>query len=289
MLNNYIVAAVTPFKNNKLDIKSFEKYMYRLIGQGGISGIVVCGSTGESLSMSIHEKVELIKTASKINDGRVKVLAGVIDPITSNCLELIKKTEEFVDGFLCICPFYIKPSQEQIYSHFKILSENTARDIVLYNNPGRVGTSIVLDTLKRLCELNNVVAIKECAADLSRFLWRSLVKNGFSFLSGNDDCACSAIAMGAHGIVSVSANIAPDLCVKMYNAFKTNNIERFELLRDTLTPLHELMFMEPSPAPVKYALSKLGLISDELRLPLSQISDALRDKIDSYMKKIGLI
>ncbi len=289
MINGYIAAVVTPFKNGKLDIKSFEKYIDYIV-HSGVSGMVVVGSTGESLSLSMAEKVELVKVASRINQGKIKLLAGTIDASTDNCVEMIKSTEKDVDGYLCICPFYIKPSQEQIYNHFKTLSNATSRDIVLYNNPGRVGTSIGLETFKKSCALKNVVAIKECAGDLSRFtLWRSEVKDSFVFLTGNDDSACGALAMGADGVVSVSANVAPELCAKMYTAFKNNDTERLNILRDTLAPLHSLMFAEPSPAPAKYALSRLGYMSEELRAPLAPISQDLRNSIDMFLEKVGLI
>ena len=289
MIGGYIAAVVTPFKDGKVDIESFEKYMNYMVSSG-ISGMVVCGSTGESLSLTMQEKVELVKIASRINSNRTQLFAGVIDASTQNCLELVKNTEEYVDGFLCICPFYVKPSQEQIYSHFKKISETTSKNLILYNNPSRVGTDINLDTFKRASELKNVVAIKECSSDLSRFsMWRSEVKKDFAFLTGNDDSACGAIAMGAHGVISVSANVVPELCMKMFNSFRNQDVERFSALRDMLAPLHKLMFTEPSPAPVKYALSKLGIMSDELREPLTSISSDLRAKIDDVLRKIGLI
>lgn len=289
MIGGYIAAVVTPFKDGKVDIESFEKYMNYMVSSG-ISGMVVCGSTGESLSLTMQEKVELVKIASRINSNRTQLFAGVIDASTQNCLELVKNTEEYVDGFLCICPFYVKPSQEQIYNHFKKISETTSKNLILYNNPSRVGTDINLDTFKRASELKNVVAIKECSSDLSRFsMWRSEVKKDFAFLTGNDDSACGAIAMGAHGVISVSANVVPELCMKMFNSFRNQDVERFSALRDMLAPLHKLMFTEPSPAPVKYALSKLGIMSDELREPLTSISSDLRAKIDDVLRKIGLI
>jgi 4-hydroxy-tetrahydrodipicolinate synthase len=288
MLKGYTAAVVTPFKSEKIDMAAFKKYINYIINSG-VSGIVVCGSTGESLSLSISERVELIKIASKINKGKIKLIGGVIDSATDNCTELLRKTEEYVDSFLCICPFYIKPSQQQIYDHFKKLNDSTKRGIILYNNPGRVGISIGWDAFRKLCDLNNIVAIKECASDLTRFsLWRPMVKENFLFLSGNDDIACGALAMGAHGVISVTANVTPGLCVGMYDAFRKNDIKKFGMLRDKLAPLHELMFAEPSPAPVKYALNKLELISDELRSPLSPITAELRRKIDVLMDKLEI-
>ncbi|MDR0631843.1 MAG: 4-hydroxy-tetrahydrodipicolinate synthase [Holosporaceae bacterium] len=289
MLGGYMVAVVTPFKNGKIDVAAFEKYIDHMVNSG-VSGIVVCGSTGESLSLSMQEKTELMGIASSINNGRIRLIGGVISSTTDDCVELIKQTEKYVENFLCICPFYVKPSPQQIYYHFEKLSDATSRGIILYNNPGRVGVNINFDTFRKLCDLKNIVAVKECAPDLSRFsLWRSEVKEDFSFLIGNDDVACGALAMGARGVISVSANVAPILCVKMYNAFMQNNLEEFGVLRDSLAPLHELMFAEPSPAPTKYALSRLGIISNELRRPLLPIGVELQTKIDDLMCRLELI
>jgi 4-hydroxy-tetrahydrodipicolinate synthase len=287
MLNGYIAAVVTPFKDGKIDIRAFEKYVYHLIGSG-ISGMVICGSTGESLSLSDDEKIELIRSAAAVNRGKITLIGGAIYPTTDGCLDFINKAKEYVNAFLCTCPFYIKPSQQQVYDFFKKLNDSTSRGIIIYNNPVRVGTDIGIDIFRKLCELENIIGIKECSLDLSRFaVWRLLTKKKFSFLSGNDNTACAALAMGATGVISVSANVAPELCTRMYNAFRQNNLESFFVLRDTLMPIHELMFAEPSPAPVKYALSKLGLISNELRAPLAPASLKLQAEIDQAVKGIS--
>ncbi|MDR3187175.1 MAG: 4-hydroxy-tetrahydrodipicolinate synthase [Holosporaceae bacterium] len=288
MLNGYVAAAVTPFKSGKLDLAAFEKYIHHLSIQG-ISGVVVCGSTGEALALSLQEKIELLRVASKLIDGRVKIICGVIDPITANCLELIKKVEKFADYFLCISPFYIKPSSDQIFQHFRILGENTRKEIIIYNNPGRVGREIDFDTLKKLYHLPNITAVKECSTNLSRYAHEYMrMKEKFSFLAGNDEMVCAALAMGADGAISASVNVATDLCMKMYKAFQQKDMERFGILRDTLAPLHELMFAEPSPAPVKYLLSKWGFMQNELRAPLTPITKALEERIDACAERIGL-
>ncbi len=287
MFNGYIVAVVSPFQNNQLDLKSFEQYIKWLVNTG-ISGVVVGGSTGESLSLTLEEYTSLIKLSSEIIDKKIKLIGGVISSSTDYSLSLINSAEKYVDGFLCICPFYIKPTQKQIINHFQKISENTSKSIILYNNPSRVGTSIDEQAFYELAQINNVVAIKECSNDLSRFsVWRKNIKTNFDFLSGNDDSACGALAMGASGVISVSANICPKLCVKAYKSFKEGNICDFEKYRDMLAPLHKLMFSEPSPAPIKYALSKIGLMSEEVRAPLSVISSSLKAKIDNYMNMIS--
>lgn len=253
-------------------------------------GVVVCGSTGESLSLTIQEQADLIKVANKVISGRIKLIGGVICSSTEICLNLMKNSEEYVDGFLCICPFYIKPSQEQIVSHFSKLNANTSKPIILYNNPKRVGTSIEKKAFDSLVRLENILAIKECSYDLSRFtLWRRGVTKDFDFLTGNDDSAFGALAMGAVGVISVSANVCPQLCVLAYNAFMNGDMRNFSRLRDVLAVLHSLMFAEPSPAPAKYALNRLDMMSAEVREPLTPISVDLRRKIDEFLDKIGEI
>lgn len=289
MFNGYFAAVVTPFNDYKVDFSAFEKYIDFLINSG-ISGIVVCGTTGESTAMSHDEKLSLIKKAEEINSKRVKLIAGIMDPITETCVNFVKETEHLVDGFLSICPYYIRPSQNQMFDHFKCISESTDKSIIIYNVPHRTGVTLAFDTFKRLCDFKNIVGIKDCTADLSVFTrWRKEIGNHISFLSGNDDTACAAIAMGASGVISVTANIAPKMCAEMYNAFKNSDLKTFFELRDALVLIHDLMFVEPSPAPVKYALSKIGLVKNELRKPLSVISEKVQQKIDAVMNDLNLM
>lgn len=287
MLKGYVVALVTPFSSaGEVDLNSFEKYVDYIVSSG-VEGIVVCGSTGESLSLSNSEKISLVKCASNIAKSKVKVIGGIIDSVTERSVSLIHSLEDYVEAFLCICPYYIKPSQNQLYNHFKMCAAATSKDIILYNNPGRTSVDLQYDTFNRLRELKNITAIKECSLDLSRFVfWKR--NDDFSFLTGNDDMACSAFAMGAVGVVSVTANVAPKKCVELYDSWKARDMSRFSKIRDELAVLHRLMFTEPSPAPTKYALHKMGLMENQLRLPLTPISSELAAKIDSEFHKLGL-
>ena len=292
MFKGYIAAVVTPFRGSKIDFESFGRYIEWLSGSG-VSGIVVCGSTGESLALTSQEQKDLIEFASKVVSRtfvskKIKLIGGVISPSTDVCLKLMKNSEEYVDGFLCICPPYIKPTQLQIVEHFSKLSTSTSKPIILYNNPARVGTSIGREAFDSLVSLDNIVAIKECDNNLSRFtLWRKDLNRDFDFLTGNDDSAFGALAMGAVGVISVSANVCPQLCVSAYDSFVRGDMGAFSKYRDTLASLHSLMFAEPSPAPAKYALKKLGIIvSEEVREPLTPISADLKRKIDEFLEKI---
>lgn len=290
MLSGCIVATVTPFDDGKVNVRAFEKYI-SFLANSKIAGIVVCGSTGEPLSLTLEEKLGLISAARRVisKNGDIKLFAGVIDASTERCVDFIKKAEDSVDGFLTICPFYVKPSASQIYAHFKQISESTERSIILYDNPGRVGTAMELATVKKLSALKNVVGIKECSSDLSVFVtWRTAMRDDFALLSGNDDTAAAAVAMGASGMVSVVANVVPDLCVAMLAAYRQNNLERFAVVRDALQPLAKLMFAEPSPGPVKYTLSKMGFVKNELRMPMSPIGSSLCTKIDKIMRDMNL-
>ncbi len=283
MFKGYIAAVVTPFKNGEVDVSAFENYISWLV-DSGVSGIVVCGSTGESLTLTREEQKELICTANKVVAGRVKLIGGVIASSTEKCLALIRNSEQYVDGFLCICPFYVKPTQDQLILHFSRLNEITSKPIILYNNPSRVGVSICKKAFDIITKLEHVVAIKECACDLSRFaLWRMDVDKDFDFLTGNDDSAFGALAMGAKGVVSVTANVCPKLCVEAYNAFMKGDREVFEQCRDKLAVITSLMFAEPSPAPAKYVLSRLGIMSEEVRAPLTPITLELKSKIDEII------
>jgi 4-hydroxy-tetrahydrodipicolinate synthase len=289
MLKGYIPAVVTPFRGGKIDFEALEKYICHIVHDCGISRIVVCGSTGESLSLSPEEKVELIRVAKGACNSAAKVITGVISPITEDCKTFMKAVEDVSDEFLCICPFYIRPSQEQIHNHFKELSKSTDRKIILYNNPGRVGTSINIDTYKKLAEINNVVATKECDPDVSIF---STLKQGVGdkliALSGNDDTACQALELGAAGVISVTAGVAPKLCLKMFEAINRGDVTEFGVMRDLLSPLHSLLFAEPSPAPVKYVLNKLGFMQNELRMPLNVIGHELMRRLDEFIEKATL-
>ncbi len=287
MFRGYIAAVVTPFKDGGIDFESFGRQIGWL-SDSGIFGIVVCGSTGESLALTPQEQKGLIKFASKVISKKIRLIGGVISPSTESCLKLMKNSEEYVDGFLCICPPYIKPTQAQIVSHFSRLSRSTSKPIILYNNPSRVGTSIEREAFDSLVNLGNIAAIKECSRDLSRFtVWRKDLKRDFDFLTGNDDTAFGALAMGAVGVISVSANVCPRLCVSAYDSFTSGDMSAFEKYRDDLATLTSLMFAEPSPAPAKYALSRLRILaSEEVREPLTPISADLRKKIDRFLEKV---
>lgn len=287
MINGYIAALATPFNESReIDFASFEKYIAFLCDKG-ISGVVVCGSTGESLSLSLDEKIILMRFAREIVPANVTLIGGVIESCTNNGIALMRKVEQYVDEFLCICPYYVKPTQEQLIHHFAEYSHATGRNIIVYNNPGRTAVDLQRNTLDAIMAMPNIIAIKECSSDLSRFFDMN-TDNNFSFLSGNDDTAHIALLLGAHGVISVSANVAPELCNKLFTAIQNKNVQEIRKINQDLQPLHSLMFKEPSPAPLKYALNKIGLIQNVLRDPLTSISKDLAEKIDAVLMHLGI-
>ncbi len=289
-LKGYIPAIVTPFSGNSVDLQSFKKYVHWLV-ESGVNGIVVCGSTGESINLSFEEKRQLVSTAVDVVNNRVPVIGGIITSTTDEAVKLAKMYEmENVDGLLCVCPYYVKPTQEGVYTHIKYVHESTTLPIILYNNPGRTAFDLSVDTLRKLASLERVVGLKEASSDLSRFLcWRQHVKSDFRFLSGNDDTFCGSLALGAHGTISVTCNVVPDICRDLFAAWENRDFDKFVVLRDKIMNLHNLLFAEPSPAPTKYALSLMGVMKEDVRLPLLPLTDVTKNKIKYELEKLSLI
>lgn len=291
MFHGYIPAVVSPFKENSVDISVFEKYVTWLFASG-MHAVVVCGSTGESIALTQKERNSLIRSAVGLCHNRENVIAGVIGSITDDCVQQAVEFEKCgAHALLCVCPYYVKPSQSGIYDHFRKIHDVTNIPIILYNNPGRTGVDLHLDTIRKLSSLERVVGLKEASNDITRFLlWRQYLKPEFSLLSGNDDSFFGALALGAHGVISVTANIVPDVCNSVYKAWLGRDIVKFERLRDKIKNIHNLLFSEPSPAPLKYALSLIGAINcDSVRSPLSSVSDQLKSKLKQELISLEVI
>jgi 4-hydroxy-tetrahydrodipicolinate synthase len=208
-------------------------------------------------------------------EGRIPIAAGVITTTTRDASQQAKEAEKSgADALLAITPFYIKPSPEGLYNHFYTLHEATSLPIILYNNPGRTGIDLDLNTLEKLMQLPRLMALKEASPHFTRILsWRRHLRSDFSFMAGDDESAPAFLALGGDGIISVTANIAPKLCTELYNAWINADLGTFASIRDRLAPLHRALFMEPNPCPTKYALSVMGIIRDEVRLPLLPVTE----------------
>lgn len=284
MFQGSITAMITPFKDGEIDWKAFDHLVEWQIAQG-THGLVPCGTTGESPTVSHDEHNAIIKRCVDVVKGRIPVLAGTGSNSTKEAVDLtIMAKEAGADGALSVVPYYNKPSQEGMYEHFKAV-ENVGLPIVLYNIPGRSVVALENDTIARLAELDNIVGIKDATGDLARPVdLRRLVGNDFLQLSGCDESVAGFLAQGGHGVISVVSNIAPKESATLVEAWQNGDIATFSKLRDQLNFLSVELFCESSPAPVKYAASKMGLCTDQVRLPILPASAGARARVDAAMK-----
>jgi 4-hydroxy-tetrahydrodipicolinate synthase len=282
-------AIVTPFKNNKIDEKSLEKIVEFQI-KNGVSGIVPCGTTGESPTLSHEEHNLVIELCVKIAKKRIKIMAGTGSNSTDEAVMMTKHAKKVgADSCLVVAPYYNKPVPEGVYQHYKAL-DKCGIPIYVYNVPGRSVINISDENLARIAELKNIVGLKDATGDLARVATlRLLIKKKFSYLSGEDVTAVGFNAMGGNGVISVTSNIAPKMVSDLQKATQKGDYKTALKLQDKLTALHDVMFCETNPIPVKYAASLLGLCSPETRLPLVTPSAAAKAKIAKEMKKLGLI
>lgn len=288
-----ITALVTPFQNGDVDLKAFENFVEWQI-QEGSHGVVPCGTTGESPTLEYDEMkrifdvcVQTVKASGK----KLPVIAGTGTNSTAKTIELSKMAEQRgADALLIVAPYYNKPTQDGLYAHFKAIHDATDLPIVVYNIPGRSIVEITVDTMLRLAELPRIMGLKDATSDTGRTtLIRAKAKDNFAILSGEDAIAGAFLAQGADGCISVASNAAPALCSNFQDAWAKGNLEEFSRLQTLLAPLHKALFVESSPSPVKYALSRLGLSSDEVRLPLLPASAHARKIVDEALAIAGLL
>ncbi|HXP95583.1 MAG TPA: 4-hydroxy-tetrahydrodipicolinate synthase [Telmatospirillum sp.] len=283
-----ITSLVTPFKNGHVDERAFAFLCERQIDRGA-AGLVVCGTTGEASTLDHREQTLLIRLAVETVGGRIPVIAGAGSNSTDTATDLAYQAEWLgADAILCVVPYYNRPTQEGLFQHFRAVQSKTSLPLLLYDVPSRTGARLALGTIARLAELPNIVGIKDASGDLERFVaLRRTLGTDFLLLSGDDATAAAALASGSDGCVSVSANVAPALCAALHRAWADRDVDRFQRLRDLLDALSTALFMESNPIPVKWALARLGLIQDELRLPLTPLSPdcepAVRQALDGIV------
>ncbi|GLR78635.1 4-hydroxy-tetrahydrodipicolinate synthase [Azospirillum oryzae] len=290
MFHGSIVALLTPFKGGKVDEKAFQSFVEWQVAQG-THGLVPCGTTGESPTLSHEEHNRVVELCIEAAGGKVPVMAGTGSNSTDEAIALTRHAKQAgAQAALVVTPYYNKPSQEGLYQHFKAIHDAADLPIFIYNIPGRSVVDMSVATMARLAKLPNIVGVKDATADLSRPS-RLLQEVGPDFiqLSGEDATALAFNAQGGVGCISVTANIAPALCSAMQTAWAKGDLQEAFRLRDVLSPLHDSMFVETSPAPVKFAASLLGLGTDEVRLPLVPASDAARTAVRGAMTKAGLL
>lgn len=276
---------ITPFKDDKIDFKSYKRMIDYYIGKG-INGIIPLGTTGEVPVLSDFEFEEMIENTMEYVNGRVPVYVGIGGNYTANVVKKVKIAEYYdIQGILSVCPYYNKPGQEGIYEHFKKIAEETFLNIVLYNIPYRTGVNIENDTVYKLAEIKNIVGLKDASGDIKQTM--ALLMNppkDFSILTGEDILFYLTLTMGGQGGILASAHLKTELFIDVYNKVKNNDLEAALPIWKKLYEFIPLLFKEPNPAPVKYCLKKQGLIdSPEVRLPLTQISDQLKEKLDRFL------
>lgn len=291
MFRGSIPALVTPFRDEAFDEAAFRDFVEWQIAEGS-HALVPCGTTGESATMSAEEQDRVIRACVDQAKGRVSVIAGCGGNNTASVIELVKAAKAAgANAALVVAPYYNRPNQEGIYAHYKAIVEATDLPIVLYNVPGRTVTDIKPETVARLAEFKSVVAIKDASGDLGRVsAHRQTCGDRFVQFSGNDDMTLGYMAMGGRGAISVTANVAPALCAEFQNACLAGEWAKALELQDRLYPLHHALFTDASPAPVKYALSRVRPdMPSSLRLPMTPASEASRKAVDAALAYAGLI
>jgi len=271
------VALITPFKNNKLDIDAYIKIIHFHINNG-TNGLIPAGTTGESPTLSHDEHQKVIELCIKESNGKNPVIAGTGSNSTEEAVSLTTHAEKVgANAVLVVTPYYNKPTQEGLYQHYKAINDKCGIPIIIYNIPSRSVIDMSVDTMARLFELKNIVGVKDATGDLSRVdTQKKKMGNDFIQLTGNDDNALEFNKRGGVGAISVTANIAPKLCSKFqkYSLSKNEN-EKIEAVKldKILQPVHNAMFIESNPSPVKYAAKLLGMCADDIRLPLVKVTE----------------
>lgn len=285
-----LTALVTPFRDGKVDFEGIARLVDWQIEQG-VDGLVAVGTTGESATLDVDEHVAVISAMVKAAKGRVPVVAGAGGNATSEALVLTKASEDAgADALLHVTPYYNRPSQEGLFRHYDAIARSTKLPIVLYNVPTRTGCDLLTDTVVRLADHDNIVAIKDATGNLVRGS-ELIAKVGdrMSVLSGDDGTSFPLYACGARGVISVVSNVAPRAMSDMWDAVKAGDWERAKKRHYELRALIQMLFAEPSPAPAKAALSVLGLCQTDVRLPLVAASEKLTQQLRAELHQMGLL
>ncbi|MGZ5940637.1 MAG: 4-hydroxy-tetrahydrodipicolinate synthase [Rhizomicrobium sp.] len=284
-----IPALITPMQGGKVDEAAFRKLVSWQIAEGS-HGLVPCGTTGESPTLSHEEHMRVVEICVEEANGRVPVIAGAGSNSTAEAIMLSRHAKKVgADAVLSVTGYYNKPSQEGLYRHFAAVAAAVDIPILLYNIPGRAIVDISVETMARLSKIANIIGVKDATANLMRpTRERAACGKNWRMMSGEDGTALGYMAHGGHGCISVTANVAPRLCAEFQNACMAGDFQKALVLQDRLMPVHDAMFVEPSPAPVKYAGSLLGLCTDEVRLPLVPATDNARAVIRAALASAGI-
>lgn len=290
MFEGAIVAIVTPFKNGQIDEEALRNLIEFQI-QNGTDAIVPCGTTGESSTLSHEEHNRVVEITIDAVRKRVPVIAGTGSNSTDEAYHLTKHAYDMgADGAMMVCPYYNRPTQEGLYEHFRVIAESVPIPIVVYNIPGRTGVNLMPETVARLSKISNIVGIKEASGSLKQMQdVISLCPSDFNVVSGDDFFTLPLLLLGGKGVISVVSNVAPADMSSMIDAFQKGDIAEARRLHYKMTPLVDALFLETNPVPVKAALSMMGKINYEVRLPMCKMSEANYEKLKNVMKNYGLI
>lgn len=291
MFKGSITALITPFsQDGAIDEKAFQSFVDWQLKQG-TTGVVPVGTTGESPTLSHAEHHRVVELALEVAKGRGPVIAGTGSNSTAEAVSLTRHAQNAgADAALVVTPYYNKPTQKGLYAHYKAVHDATDIPIVIYNIPGRSIVDMNVDTMAELAKLPRIVGVKDATSDLERpALTRLAAGADFCQLSGEDGTIVPFLAQGGHGCISVTSNIAPKLCADLHAAWAAGNISKVQELNYRLMPVHKAMFCEASPGPVKYAAELLGLCSSHMRLPMVEIAEESKRKVEAALKGAGLL
>jgi len=285
-----IPALITPFRDGAVDEAAFVALVERQIA-GGVHGVVPVGTTGETATLSHDEHRRVVELCVRTVKGRVPVIAGAGSNSTAEAIELVAHAKAVgADAALVVTPYYNRPSQEGLYRHYEAINNAVQLPVLVYNVPGRTSVDISNDTLVRLSKLPNIVGIKDATGDLTRASFQRIqCGDDWVMLSGDDPTALGYLAHGGHGVISVTANVAPEACATFMNACMAGQWETALYWQDRLVRLHKALFLDASPSPTKFAMAHLGLCGDDVRLPIAPCSDAVKPAILEAMREAGLV
>lgn len=290
MFKGSFPALITPFKNGAVDEAAFQSFVEWQIAQGS-HGLVPCGTTGETPTLSHAEHMRVTELCLEVAKGKVPVIAGAGSNSTDEAIGLTQHAQKAgADGVLIATPYYNKPTQKGLYLHYKAIHDNSDIPIIIYNIPGRSVIDMTVATMADLAKLPRIAGVKDATGDMTRPVQtRRACGADFCQLTGEDGVSLPFLAVGGVGCISVTANIAPKMCSDLQNAWQAGDVATAAELHDRLSPIHEAMFCETSPGPVKYAAELLGICSSEMRLPMCEIADTSKEQVRAALKGAGLL
>ncbi|WP_298744296.1 4-hydroxy-tetrahydrodipicolinate synthase [uncultured Brevundimonas sp.] len=290
LFKGVITALITPLRDGKVDEAAFRTLLERQIA-AGVHGVVPMGTTGESASLHLDEHKRVVELCVEVAAGRLRVIAGAGASATDKSIDLVRHAKTVgADGALVVTPYYNRPSQAGMAAHFEAVAEAVQLPVLLYNVPGRTGVDLADETVARLASHPNIVGIKDATGDLARVSWMRahIIDQQFDLISGDDSSYLGHHAHGGVGVISVTSNVAPEAMVALHEAAARGDYAAAREWQDRLIGLHRALFLDNSPSPAKYALARLGLCTEEVRLPLAPTADAVKPAIDRAMAEAGV-